>query len=84
MPDLIVERTFEQPLGDDDLSAVMERLGPCLDQYGVQWVRSYLSRDRKRMICHFQAPDAESVRASNRAAEALFDQVWPADVLSEE
>ncbi|MCA8981348.1 MAG: DUF4242 domain-containing protein [Planctomycetes bacterium] len=82
MSTLIVERTFDAPLSDESLAAVMERLGPCLEEYGVTWVRSFLSADRCRMLCHYEAPDAEAVRASNRAAEAIFDSVWPATLLS--
>ena len=83
MVTLVVERTFEEPLTDEDLAAVQERMGPCLVEYGVTWVRSYFSSDRRRMICHYEAPDAEAVRASNRAAGALFEQVWSADILTE-
>ena len=56
-------------------------MAPCLEQYGVTWMRSYFSSDRRRMICHYEAPDAEAVRASNRAAGALFEQVWSAEGL---
>jgi len=81
MTTLVVERRFDDPLTDDDLAAVQERMGPCLEEYGVTWIRSYFSTDRRRMICHYEAPDAEAVRASNRAAAALFDHVWPAEIL---
>ncbi len=83
MPTLIVERSFAEPLTDDVLAAVQERMAPCLDEYGVTWVRSYFSTDRRRMICHYEAADAEAVRASNRAAEALFDHVWSAEILTD-
>ncbi len=84
MARLIAERTFDSALTDADLAATMERLGPCLEEYGVQWLRSYLSPDRKRMICMFEGADAESVRSANRAAEAPFDHIWNATVLGEE
>jgi len=83
MVTLVVERTFDEPLSDDSLAAVQARMGPCLEEYGVTWVRSYFSTDRRRMICHYEAPDAEAVRASNRAAEALFDHVWSAEILTD-
>jgi hypothetical protein len=83
MQTLVVERTFEEPLTEEALAAVQERMAPCLDEYGVTWVRSYFSSDRRRMICHYEAPDAEAVRASNRAAEALFDPVWTAEILAD-
>lgn len=82
MKTLIVERTFAEPLTEDDLAAVQERMGPCLEEYDVTWVRSYFSTDRLRMICHYEAPDAEAVRASNRAAQALFEKVWASEILA--
>ncbi len=32
------------------------------------------------MVCEFEAPDAEALRASMRSAEVSFDRVWPAEV----
>ena len=77
---LIVERTFEQPVSDEDLKAVGERLASCLDMYHVRWLRSYVAADRQRMICEYDAPDAESVRMANRSAGASFDRVWNAEL----
>ncbi len=77
----VVERSFEAPVGEADLEATMERMGPCLEQYGLNWVHSYFSRDRTRMICIYEGPDAESVRAANRSAGAHVDRVWRAELL---
>jgi hypothetical protein len=81
MPRIIVERSFETPLTKDDLSAVEARMAPCLDLYGVTWIRSYWSADRLRMICEYDAADVASVRNVQREAEAKFDRAWAADVL---
>lgn len=81
MTRLIVERTFEEPLSEADHKAAGERLAPCTEMYGVRWIRSYLSADRRRMICEYEAPDAEAVRLSNRSAGVSFDRVWNADLL---
>jgi hypothetical protein len=43
-------------------------------------MRSYLSTDRLRMVCEFEATDAESVRQSYRSAGVRFDRAWPAEV----
>jgi hypothetical protein len=40
-------------------------------------VRTLFSTDRKRMICLYHAPDAESVRLAQRAAGMPFGEVWP-------
>ena len=53
----------------------------CFEQHSVRLVRSVLSLDGRRMICLFQAPDAESVRVANRIAGLPFDRVWTASVI---
>lgn len=83
MPRIIVERSFETPLTEEELQSVEARMAPCLDLYRVRWIRSYWSADRRRMICEYEAPDTASVKSVQREAEARFDRVWPADVLGE-
>ena len=61
--------------------ANMQVLDPtCLEAYGARGMRSCLSKDRRRMICEFEAPDAESIRTAIRSAGLTFDRVWLADV----
>ena len=81
MPRVIVERSFDPPLTTEELRAVEERMAPCLDLYRVQWLRSLWSADRRRMICEYEAADAESVRLVQRESRARFDRIWTADVL---
>ena len=78
---LVMERIFEQPMLDADLQHMGERLAPCLQDHRVHWLRSYLSNDRRRMICTFEAPDAEAVRLAYRTAGYPFERVWQAMVL---
>jgi hypothetical protein len=80
MERLVVENTFELPLTDEARQEWSRRIGPCLQAYGARWARSYLSRDRKRMICEFEAPDAEAVRTAVRNAGLPYDRVWAADM----
>ncbi len=81
MPRFVVERTFDPPLEQDELEATERRMAPCLEIYGVQWIRSTWSADRRRMVCEYDAADAETVRRVQREAQARFDTVWVADVL---
>ncbi len=81
MHTFIVERTFESPPSDEDLSAAGIRERPCLKIYGVAWRRSLLSDDRLRMVCQYEGPDAESVRKTQREAGNAFDRVWAAEVI---
>ena len=81
MKTYVVERDFGAAVSEEDLAATMERMGPCLDEYGLNWVCSYFSDDRTRMICIYEGVDAESVRGAQRSAEAHFDKVWGAEIL---
>ena len=81
MEKFIVERSFTSPFSDQDLSDVGERMAPCLDLHGVRWVRSHLSVDRLRMVCEYEARDAESVRKVQHEASAKFDRVWAGQLI---
>jgi hypothetical protein len=83
MPRVIVERNFETPFTQEELSEVEARMGPCLDLYNVRWIRSYWSADRLRMVCEYDAADVASVRNVQREANAKFDRAWAAYVLGE-
>lgn len=81
MASIIVERTFATAPSDEELTAAGIRERPCLAMYGVAWRRSLFSADRLRMICQYEAPDAESVRKVQREAGNSFDRVWAAEVI---
>ena len=80
MARIVMEQSFEQPMSDQALSEFAKRLDPCLDIRDGTWARSYLSNDRRRMVCEFEAPDAESVRDALHSASIPFDRVWSAQV----
>jgi len=81
MSRIIVERNFETPQSDADMAKVADRERPCLGIYNVQWKRSLLSTDRRRMVCEYEAADAETVRKVQREAQASFDTIWAAEVI---
>jgi hypothetical protein len=81
MADVILERSFDPPLTDERFSEITGRLSPCLDRSGIQWIRSHLSGDRRRLICQFQASDAGSVRDALRQARLDFERVWSGELL---
>jgi hypothetical protein len=78
---IIAERSFATPLADGEREHLFTRLGPCLGQHGATWIRSFLSRDRRRMVCVFESPDAELVRVAHRVAGVTFERIWVADEL---
>ena len=79
---LVLEQTFDKPMTADDLRDAAKRLDQCLVAHGARWMRSYLSKDRKRMICEFEAPDAQSIRDAFRSAGAPFEKVWSGDLFA--
>jgi hypothetical protein len=81
MPRIIVERSFDPPFTQRDLDTVSERIGGCLDLYGVRWIRSHFSADHRRMVCEYEAADAQSVRDVQNAAQATFERVWVAEII---
>ena len=82
MATMVVEQSFDHPLTSDELNAMAKRVDPCLEAHGARWMRSYIAADRKRVLCEFEAADAEKVRESYRSAGVAFERVWTADVFS--
>jgi hypothetical protein len=81
---MIVEYVFDPPATEEQFDAAFARLNPCLKEHGVRWVRSFVALDRRRRVCVFDAPDAESVRESYRSAGVKFERVWSAEELTED
>lgn len=81
MPRIVVERNFDLPQSDADMKAVADRERPCLAAFNATWRRSLVSSDRKRMVCEYEAADAETMRRIQREAGAEFDRVWVGDVI---
>jgi hypothetical protein len=78
MEHVVVERSFTEPVQPGDVDKTMARRGWCLDAHRVTFVQGFLSADGRRMVCVYEAPDAESVRIANREMGAPFDRVWTA------
>jgi hypothetical protein len=80
MARLILEKEFDPPLTQEGHDHDAEQVDPCLEAYGARWIRSYLSSDRRRIVCEFEAEDAEAVRSAFRSAGVPFVRVWVAEV----
>ena len=81
LPRIVVERSFDTPQSDADMKLVADRERPCLAAYQATWKRSLLSADRKRMVCEYEAADAETMRRIEHEAGARFDRIWVGDVI---
>lgn len=73
MPLYVIERTFAEQL---DLTSDDVRL---IDEVnadeGVRWLFSFLSADRRRTYCLYEAPSAEAIMAAARRANVPADAV---------
>ncbi|PDT01736.1 DUF4242 domain-containing protein [Rhizobium chutanense] len=75
MPRYIIERNFAEQL---DLSKEgVEQINLINDQEGVKWIFSFLSADRKKTYCLYEAPNTQAILAAARRNNV------PADVIIE-
>jgi hypothetical protein len=84
MPRYLVERTFAEGLniptdavGEEMCAAVV---GNNLD-HGVTWAHSYVTRDRTKTYCIYDAPSPEAIRQSASANNLPVDQITEVRVL---
>lgn len=82
MEHVIVERVFQEPVEFADVERAAAVGKTCHEARRVTLLRSTLSRDGLRMICEYEAPDAESVRVANQLAGAKFERIWTARVFT--
>jgi hypothetical protein len=72
---VLVTRRFEAPAEFAEIQALEEAGAGCLETHRVHFIRSFFSNDRKRMLCLYRAPDAESVRIAQREAGMPVERV---------
>ena len=75
MPRFLIERNFAEELEvtKDDVDRV-QRIN---DEVGVKWLFSFLSADKKKTYCLYEAPSADAIRQAAKRANI------PADVIIE-
>ena len=75
MPVYMIERNFAEELnvGPDDAAGI-KRIN---DEIGVEWLISYLSADKKKTYCLYEAPGVDAIH------EAASRVGVPADVVTE-
>lgn len=75
MPVFMVERRFADDL--DASAEVADRINRINEEEGVRWLYSFLSADKRKTYCLYEAPFADAIR---RAAQRAG---LPADVVVE-
>ena len=75
MPLFLIERNFADQLEmDREVAADVSRVNA---DVGIQWLFSFLSADKKKTYCLYEAPSAEAIREAARRLNT------PADVIVE-
>jgi hypothetical protein len=77
---VIVETQYDEPATFEQLNAEEERLIPHLSARQATWQHSLLSDDRHRMICIYEAPNAEFLRAGHDVANVFFNRIWDGEI----
>jgi hypothetical protein len=73
MPLYMIERTFadQLELTSDDVN-VIEEINA---DEGVRWLFSFLSADRRRTYCLYEAPSPTAIMAAARRADVPADEI---------
>ena len=75
MPIFMVERQFAEEL--EGVTEVADGINRINDEEGVRWLYSFLSADKRKTYCLYEAKDPEAIREAARRANV------PADVIVE-
>jgi Protein of unknown function (DUF4242) len=84
MPRYVVQRTFPESLhisvvdgGAEVCRGVVERNA----EEGVTWISSFVSEDKTRTFCIYDAPSPEAIRKTASRNELPVDQITRVSVL---
>ena len=69
----LIERNFAEEIDTDavDVGGI-ERIN---DEEGVKWLFSFLSVDRKKTYCLYEAPNAEAIRRAAKRNDVPADTI---------
>lgn len=84
MPRFIVERAFpgglSLPMTDDGAQACARIVGGNAER-GVTWIHSYVSADKQKMYCVYDAPSPEAIRHVARRNDLPVERITEVSVL---
>jgi hypothetical protein len=66
MPKFIIERNFADKL--ELTKSAVDDVNRINDDVGVKWIISFLSADKKKTYCLYEAPSAEAILEAARRA----------------
>ncbi len=72
----LIERNFAETIELDAGNTEIRRIN---DDVGVRWLYSFLSADKKKTYCLYEASDAEAIREAARRANLPADLIVEVD-----
>ena len=73
MPVYMVERNFAEQIEENRQEA--DRINLINDEMGVRWIVSFLSVDKKKTFCLYEAPNEQAIRDAAQQAGLLADVI---------
>jgi len=82
MPRFLIERQFAEPaMFTKDAANGIKLIN---DEEGVKWLFSFLSPDKRKSYCIYEAPNAEAIRVAARRANLPANVVIEVDEMRPE
>jgi hypothetical protein len=80
MPRFIIERNFAEKL--EFTREGTDRVNQINDEEGVKWIFSFLSADKRKTYCLYEAESAEAIRNAARRANIPADVIMEVDQIT--
>jgi hypothetical protein len=77
MPLFLIERNFAQEVNLDDVNAGFREVQQINDEEAIQWLVSFLSADKRKSYCLYEAPSEEAIRIAARRVNVPADVIIP-------
>ena len=84
MPRYMVERTFPDGIAIPVTEEGAQTCQPLVSnnaEAGVTWVHSYVTSDKKKLFCIYDAPSSEAIRSAAERNHLPVDRITPVGVL---
>ena len=82
MARFLIERNFAEQV--EATKEIVDQVTRINDEEGIKWLFSFLSPDKRKTYCLYEAPDAEAIRAAARKRGLQADVVIEVEELRPE
>ena len=78
METIVLEKQVDGPVTEEYLTQMREKAEACFEVNDVTRKATYVSKDRKRLVCVFEARDLQAVKRSLDTVGMEYQQLWVA------